>query len=105
MAIKDKRQAQAIMKEFTRLLRRLYRMEHDTQIRQELERSYLNGFVHAAFFLKLATKEDLAEVIDREKTQSKPLNSTNPNQGNLTLTEPERDFSEYDKPAWERKGD
>ena len=60
------------MKEFTRLLRRLYRMEHDTQIRQELERSYLNGFVDAAFFLKLATKEDLAEVIDREKSQSKP---------------------------------
>ena len=105
MAIRDKRQAQAIMKEFTRLLRRLYRMEHDTQIRQDLERSYLNGFVDAAFFLKLATKEDLAEVIDREKSQSKPLSSTNPRQGNLTLTEPERDFSEYDKPAWERKGD
>ena len=105
MAIRDKRQAQAIMKEFTRLLRRLYRMEHDTQIRQDLERSYLNGFVHAAYFLKLATKEDLAEVIDREKSQSKTFSSTNSRQGNLTLTEPERDFSEYDKPAWERKGD
>ncbi len=105
MTIKDKRQAQAIMKEFTRLLRRLYRMEHETQIRQELERSYLNGFVHAAFFLELATKEDLAQATDRERAQSRALNPANPRQGNLSLTEPERDFSEYDRPVWERQGD
>lgn len=105
MVNKDKRLTQAVINEFKRLLKRLYRMEHDTGIRQELERSYLNGFAYAALYLKLTNNEDLADLMTKEEARLNAISQPNPRKRNLPLAEPERDFSEYDKPAWERKGD
>ena len=97
--------AEVFLAEFVRLLRRLYRAENSSGERQIAERSFIDGFMSAGLHLRLVTGPYLSEVIEEERTQYSRNPSSNIRQGSLSFSEPERDFSEFDRPTWERKGE
>ena len=101
----EKRLAESFLTQFSRLLKRLYRLEESTGERQLSERTYIDGFMSAGLHLRVVTNDDLSTVIDKERarySRSGPKTST---PERLSLSEPARDFSEYDRPTWERKGE
>ncbi|MDA9191406.1 hypothetical protein N9O71_02260 [bacterium] len=101
----DKQMTEAFLAEFLKLLRRLYRAENSSGERQAAERSFIDGFMSAGLHLRLLTGPTLSEVIEQERAQYSANSSRNIRQGSLSFSEPERDFSEFDRPTWERKGE
>ena len=102
---KDKHMAEAFVAEFVRLLRRLYRAENSNGERQMAERSFIDGFMSAGLLLRVVTGPSLSEVIEKERAQYRKNPSRDIRQGSLSFSDPERDFSEFDRPTWERKGE
>ena len=97
--------AEAFLTEFARLLRRLYRAEAASGERQISERSFIDGYMSAGLHLRLVTGPNLSELIEKERARHSRISSRDRRQGSLSFSEPERDFSEYDRPTWERKGE
>jgi len=105
MVNRDDKLAEEFLSEFKKLLRRLYRLEASAEQRQTAERSYIDGFMSAGLHLRLVTGPRLSELIESERARFATGPLRNNRQGRLSFSEPERDFSEYDQPTWERKGE
>ena len=104
MSNHEKRLTESFLNQFSKLLKRLYRLEESTGERQLSERTYIDGFMSAGLHLRVVTNDDLSTVIDKERARYSRTGPKTSTSERLSLSEPARDFSEYDRPTWERKG-
>ncbi|MDA9839518.1 hypothetical protein N9B97_01870 [Porticoccaceae bacterium] len=103
MTLDSRYQKIAYLEQLRDLLSTLYGVKDERSNEYRAHKHRLDGFIHAGLHIKLATHKELQEVVESEHIQAFGMTRK---QRRLDLRRTNwasgKDWSQYDKPAYER---